>query len=88
MRVRVLLEVAADDGAGVPEEVACFEKQIERSEDLGLSITEAKALLAAVQERTVKLQAAAWMERHYCCQACGANVVARAAIRLCSVHLQ
>ncbi len=73
MRVRVLLQVVADDGAGVPEEVACFEKQTERSEDLGLSITEAKALLAAVQERTVKVQAAAWIERHCCCQACGAR---------------
>src|SRR4051794_33898529 len=39
MRVRVLLEIAADDGtASAATEVAVFTKQTERAEDLGLSI--------------------------------------------------
>ena len=39
MRVRVLLQITADDGAaGAPEEVASFEKRTERPEDLGLAI--------------------------------------------------
>ncbi|MDA8049045.1 MAG: ISKra4 family transposase [Rhodospirillales bacterium] len=71
MRVRILLQVAADDGGGIPEEVACFNKPTEQAEDLGLSIAEAKVLLAAVQERMVKAQATAWIERHRCCPFCG-----------------
>ena len=74
MRVRVLLQITADDGAtDAPEEVASFEKRTERPEDLGLAIAEGKALLAAVQERMVKAQAAAWARQHRCCPACGAQ---------------
>jgi hypothetical protein len=72
MRVRVLLQITGDDGtAGAAEEVAAFEKVTQRSEDLGLSIAEGKALLAAVQHGTVKVQAAAWSRRHRPCPVCG-----------------
>lgn len=74
MRVRVLVQITAEDGvAGAPEEVASFEKRTERPEDLGLAIAEAKVLLAVVQERTVTAQATAWAERHRCCPTCGAR---------------
>ena len=72
MRVRVLLQITSDDGtASAAEEVTVFEKVTERPEDLGLSIAEGKATLAAVQHRTVSAQAAAWAERHRRCEACG-----------------
>ncbi len=72
MRVRILLQIADDDGtAGTAEEVAAFNKVTKRPEDLGLAIAEGKALLAAVQLRTVSAQAAAWARRHRCCEACG-----------------
>ena len=72
MRVRVLLQITGDDGtAGAAEEVAVFEKVTQRLEDLGLSIAEGKALLAAVQHGTVKVQAAAWSRRHHPCPVCG-----------------
>jgi hypothetical protein len=72
MRMKVLLQITDDDGsAGAAAEVAAFEKVTERPEDLGLSIAEAKALLGAVQQRTVDAQVACWMERHRCCEACG-----------------
>ena len=72
MHVRVLLQITSDDGtAGAAEEVAVFEKVTERPEDLGLSIAEGKATLAAIQRRTVNAQAAVWTERHRRCQACG-----------------
>jgi hypothetical protein len=72
MRVRVLLQITGDDvTASAAEEVAAFEKVTERPEDLGLSIAEGKAMLAAVQHRTVNAQAAAWAQRHRCCEACG-----------------
>ena len=49
MPVRVLLQVTGEDGsAGAAEEVATFEKVTERPEDLGVSIAEAKELLAAI----------------------------------------
>jgi hypothetical protein len=58
MRVKVLLQIIADEGtAGDAAEVAVFEKQTERPEDLGLSIAEGKALMAAVQQRVVDTQA-------------------------------
>jgi hypothetical protein len=73
VRVRVLLQITADDGTASAAEVAVFEKQTERPEDLGLSIAEGKALTAAVQQRLVGAQVASWAERHRCCEACGAR---------------
>ena len=71
MHVSVLLQITGDDGVATPaEEIAAFDKATERSEDLGLSIAEGKTVLAAVQGRTVKAQAAAWSERHRSCAAC------------------
>ena len=72
MRVKVLLQITADDGtAGDAAEVAVFEKQTKQPEDLGLSIAEGKALMAAVQQRVVDTQAVLWAEQQRCCQACG-----------------
>jgi hypothetical protein len=74
MRVKVLLQITADDGtAGDAAEVAVFEKQTKRPEDLGLSIAESKALMAAVQQQVVGTQAVSWTERQRCCEACGAR---------------
>jgi hypothetical protein len=72
--VRVLLQITADDGtAGPLQDVSAFEKKTERPEDLGLSIAEGKALIATVQQRVAEAQIALWMERHRCCEACGAR---------------
>ncbi len=74
MRVSILLQITGDDGAiGPAKEVTAFEKMTERPEDLGLSIAEGKAMLAAVQARTVLAQAATWSQRRRCCPACGAR---------------
>ena len=41
MRVKVVLQIIAEDGtAGDTVEIASFEKETERPEDLGLSIAE------------------------------------------------
>jgi len=72
MRVRVLLQITDDDGSGgVAEEVATLEKATEPPEHLGVSIADAKELLAAIQHRTVVAQVAKWSKRHRCCEACG-----------------
>jgi hypothetical protein len=75
MRVSVLLQITADDGAigGGAVEVMVFDKQTNYPEDLGLSIAESKAMLAAVQDRIVGAQVASWAERHRCCKACGSR---------------
>ena len=74
MRVKVLLQITGDDGtSGDAVEVAVLEKQTKRPEDLGLSIAEAKAMMAAVQQQVVDAQAASWTERHRSCEACGAR---------------
>ena len=74
MRVKVFLEVTAEDGStGGAAEVAVFEKQTERAEDLGLSIAEGKALTAAIQQHIVDAQVATWTRRHRRCEACGAR---------------
>ncbi len=72
MHVRILLQITADDSTvSVTEEVTAFEKQVERPEDLGLSLAEGKALTVAVQRRIVKAQVTSWADRHRCCEACG-----------------
>jgi hypothetical protein len=66
---RVLLQITTDDGAAM--EVAIFEKDTERPEDLGLSIAEGKALMVAVQRQVFDAQVAPGAERPRCCEACG-----------------
>jgi hypothetical protein len=74
MRVKVLLQITVEDGAASEAaEVAVFERQTERPEDLGLSIAEGKALTAAIQQHVVDAQVATSAERHRCCEACGAR---------------
>ena len=72
MRVSILLQIIDDNGtAGSVEEVAAFEKATKRAEDVGLSLADGKALLAAVQRRVVQAQAGEWAGRHRCCVECG-----------------
>ena len=73
MRVKVLLQLTAEDGNAAAAQVAVFEKQTERPEDLGLSIAEGKAVMATIQRQVVDAQVASWVARHRCCEACGAR---------------
>ena len=73
MRVSILLQITDDGAYGSTEEVAAFEKATERPEDVGLSLADGKALLAAVQRRVVQAQTGSWIARHRCCEACGAR---------------
>ncbi len=72
MRVHILLQITDDDGvAGAAEDVAAFDKATERPEDLGMLIAEGKALLSAIQQKTITAQVASWSDRHRRCEACG-----------------
>jgi hypothetical protein len=72
MRVRILLQITADDGVpGEIEEIAVLNKPTARAEDLGFSLAEGKRLLAAAQQRLVEEQVKGWAETRRCCDACG-----------------
>jgi hypothetical protein len=72
MQVRIMLEIVGDDGAiADPEEIAVLTKVTERTEDLGLSLAESKALLAAAQQRIVEAQVEGWLENHRRCAISG-----------------
>jgi hypothetical protein len=72
VRVRILLQVAPENGAfGEAEEVATFEKGVDRLEEVGLSLAESKTVLGGFQRRLVGLQAAAHVERRRHCETCG-----------------
>jgi len=72
MHVRVLLQITAEDGTpGEVQEVVAFEKETKRSEQIGFSLAEGKAMLAAVQLPLIKAQVAAWVEPYRACDVCG-----------------
>ena len=72
MRVRIMLQITGDDGIpGAVEEVAAFDKETHRSEQVGLSLAEGKSLLATVQNEIVQAQAESWTNRRRCCVDCG-----------------
>jgi hypothetical protein len=72
MQVRIMLQIVGNDGAvSEAEEVACLTKITERAEDLGLSLAESKALLAAAQQRIVEVQVNDWLENQRHCAISG-----------------
>lgn len=61
MRVRVLLQIITDDGTiGEMEEIASLDKGVAHAEDLGLSLADSKAVLAATQQLIVEAQTRIW----------------------------
>ncbi|MXQ10588.1 ISKra4 family transposase [Microvirga makkahensis] len=72
MQVRIMLQIVGDDGTiGGTEEIAALTKVTEGAEDLGLSLAESKALLAAAQQRIVEAQVNGWLENHRHCKVTG-----------------
>jgi hypothetical protein len=63
MRARVILELIDEGGVRIATEtVAELNKTTSGAEDLGLSLAEGKALLAATQQHLVKAQVARWLQ--------------------------
>jgi hypothetical protein len=64
MRVQIQLRIIADDDSVISEdEILQLDKGDDRLEAIGLSLDEAKAVLAGVQERVVAAQAASFLAR-------------------------
>jgi hypothetical protein len=75
MRIQIQLRVVvADDDSVISEdEILLLGKGDDRLEAIGLSLVEAKSVLAGIQERVVRAQAASFLARHRCCALCGAG---------------
>jgi hypothetical protein len=71
MRIEIQLRIIGDDDSVISaDEVLHLDKSDDRLEAVGLSFSDAKAVLAAIQERVVTAQAASFLARHRCCDRC------------------
>src|SRR5882724_1277152 len=72
MKMTVQLVVCEDDGREETiTDVVILEKTCQQIEQVGLTLAEAKSLLAALQQPLVEQQAAAFVATRTHCQACG-----------------
>src|SRR5689334_20497287 len=73
MRVQVQLRIVAEDESVISDdtELLLLDKSDDRLEALGLSLAEARTLLAGLQQRLVTAQAASFAARHRGCPVCG-----------------
>src|SRR6266571_2205535 len=78
MQLKVQLVICGDDGREEQvQEVAILEKDCQRIEHLGLTLAEAKELLATLQQHLVAQQAATFVAARAQCDDCGATLQAK-----------
>ena len=83
MRVQIQLRIVSDDDTVLSEDViACFDKGDDQLEEIGLSLDQAKSVLASAQTRLVAAQAASFLARHRCCELCGRHLQSKGRCRL------
>src|SRR3954451_2637883 len=72
LRVELQLRIVSDDDTVIRDEVILqIDKSDDRLEAVGLCREESKDLLGRLQHAGVEAQAAAYVNRHRCCSACG-----------------
>ena len=83
MRIQLQLRVVADDDSVISDdEILRLDKGDDQVEAIGLSLVEAKAVLAGIQQRVVTAQAASFLARHRCCDRCGRGLLSKGPCRL------
>src|SRR3954465_1308643 len=83
MRVQIQLRIVTDDDTVLSEDViACFDKGDDQLEEIGLSLDQAKTMLAGAQVNLVAAQAASFLARHRCCELCGRHLQSKGRRRL------
>ena len=83
MRVQIQLRIVTDDETVLSEEViACFDKGDDQLEEIGLSLEQAKTVLAGAQVSLVAAQAASFLTRHRDCEQCGRHLQSKGRCRL------
>src|SRR5918995_392611 len=76
MRFEIQLRIVGDDNNVISEgEILHFDKGDDRLEVIGLSLADAKAVLASIQGGTA--QAASFLARHRCCDLCGSQLLSK-----------
>jgi hypothetical protein len=71
MKVKVQVVTITDDGQETLKDIACVERHDLTPETFGLSLTEGKAVLQALQEVVVEWQMHAYLQQHHACPHCG-----------------
>jgi hypothetical protein len=72
LRVQLQLRIVSDDDTVIRDEVILqLDKSADRLEAVGLCLAESKDLLGRLQHAVIEAQAAAYVDRHRCCSACG-----------------
>jgi hypothetical protein len=72
LRVQLQLRIVSDDDTVIRDEVILQrDKSSDRLETVGLCLKDSKGLLSRLQHAVVEAQAAAFINRHRCCPACG-----------------
>src|SRR3954453_16688974 len=75
MRVQIQVRIVSDDDTVLSEDVLRgFDKGKDQLEGVGLSLEEAKTMLACAQTSLVAAQAASFLARHRCCELCGRHL--------------
>jgi hypothetical protein len=75
MGIQIQLRTVSDDDTVLSDEViACFDKGDDHLEEIGLSLEQAKTVLAGAQLSLVASQAASFLARHRCCERCGRHL--------------
>ena len=81
MRVQIQLRIVSDDDTVLSEDViACFDKGDDQLEEIGLSLEQAKTVLAGAH--TSLVAAASFLARHRCCERCGRHLQSKGRCRL------
>jgi len=83
VRFMVQLRAFDDDGELIADDtILSLDKGSDRLEDLGLSLSESKDILAGLQRPMVEAQLAAYVDRHRCCERCGRSLLIKGSYQL------
>jgi hypothetical protein len=71
MKIKIQITVESDKGQEVVQEVAHLDRGTLRPETLGLTLAEARSILAGIEQTVVEQQAAEFMAQQRTCSHCG-----------------
>src|SRR4051812_27285473 len=78
MRFEIQLRIVGDDNNVISEDaILHLDKGADRLETIGLSLADAKAVLAGIQGGVVTAQAASFLARHRSCDRCGSWLLSK-----------
>jgi hypothetical protein len=86
MKVRLQVIIERDDEPPIVDEVVSLEREALTPQTPGLTLAEAKRILAQLQETLVNQQAAAYVAQRRTCTRCGKRCRCKATTRSSSVR--